>query len=256
MSKKSKAAKAAKRGTVYCAYCGASSKDVEVTDDHVIPLALYPEPKPPDNTMIVVPACRPCNEQKAKDEDYLRDWLTMNNATHGQPQAHAVFHGSVLSSVKTNRSQLARIAMSKGKQQPVYTKAGLYLGDGVEVPLEGKRLNEYFEMMAHGLYFAETNARLTDDCIFEITHISPLGIREIWQQLRDVGAQTFQIGTTGVCYVARVAASDVPQTRLYFIVFYESVGVEITTYPCEYKDYVAQKTAELVAAQEEAYGAG
>src|SRR3954468_22232106 len=121
MSKKSKAVKAARRSTIYCAYCGASSRDVEVTDDHVIPRALYPEPKPPNSTMIVVPACRPCNQQMAQDEGYLRDWLTMTYATSNQAQARTVFHNAGLRSMQKNWSQLARTVQSNSKMQPVYT---------------------------------------------------------------------------------------------------------------------------------------
>jgi hypothetical protein len=259
MSKKSKARKAAKRGTIFCAYCGASSKDVEVTDDHVIPRALYPEPKPPDSSMLIVPACEPCNLQMARDESYLRDWLTMSFETSTHPQASAVFHTAGIRSVRTNRSELARTALFQAAWKPVYTKAGLYLGHGFAVPIEGERLNTYFQMVTRGLYYAETKERLADDCIFEVVHIQTMGVPETWRHFVELSAQTIQIGTPGVCIIARLVASEVPQTRLYFVVFYETIGVMITTYPREYQDRVNAvdaKTAELLTQQEVTYGAG
>jgi len=59
--------KAAKNARDECIYCGARDN---LTDDHVPPKALFPEPRPSD--LITVPACLQCNKSYEKDDEYFR----------------------------------------------------------------------------------------------------------------------------------------------------------------------------------------
>lgn len=69
-----------------CAYCG----DVRnLTRDHVIPRCLFPRPLPA--AMLTVPACRSCNQRKAKHDDFLRDVLVTDIAAEDNAAAQAVF---------------------------------------------------------------------------------------------------------------------------------------------------------------------
>src|SRR5262245_49333630 len=69
-----------------CVYCG---KFRPLTDDHIPPRNLYPDP-PPDN-LITVPSCRPCNGGTSKDDEYFRLCLTRREDLKGHPARDAVW---------------------------------------------------------------------------------------------------------------------------------------------------------------------
>ena len=61
-----------------CGYCGDQPA---LTVDHVIPKSLFPRPL--SKFMLTVPACKKCNEEKALDDDYLRDMMVIDIENDG-----------------------------------------------------------------------------------------------------------------------------------------------------------------------------
>jgi hypothetical protein len=60
-----------------CAYCGVDeSDDIPFTGDHVIPKCLYPATHR-DSNLIVIDACRPCNNGFSYDEVHFRNVLVL-----------------------------------------------------------------------------------------------------------------------------------------------------------------------------------
>src|SRR4051812_33325135 len=74
-----------------CAYCGSAHA---VTDDHVIPRALYPPSKAASRIRrITVPACLPCNNGWADDETHFRNIMLLSG--HPTPVVRELWAGKV-----------------------------------------------------------------------------------------------------------------------------------------------------------------
>ena len=60
-----------------CVYC---QKEVADTEDHIPGKQFFADPKPPPSELIAVPACRACNDQFSKIEDYVCSHLLFGRA--------------------------------------------------------------------------------------------------------------------------------------------------------------------------------
>src|SRR5689334_19265201 len=105
----------ANRARELCAYCG--ERRSTPTGDHVLPLALFPDPKLPDRELIIVPACEVCNKALAKHQDFLRDWLVTDFRCSSHPAARQLLEGPVSRSVGYKSSKLAKAAQQEGRQE-------------------------------------------------------------------------------------------------------------------------------------------
>lgn len=131
-----------------CAYCGTRGAD---TMDHVIPRCLFVPPLPAN--MLTVPACAVCNQQKAANEDYLRDFLVTDVASADHPVAHQLSVGKFRSSVQKHRSRLARDAMVNAQLKPYFDARGAHLGDFPTVPLDRPTVIDIVARITKGLYY-------------------------------------------------------------------------------------------------------
>src|SRR5215203_5871561 len=107
----------------FCAYCGVRPG---TTREHVVPRSLFPKPLP--EFMVTVGVCSRCNGDKSPLDAYLRDVLVADLASSDNPAANAVRSGTMLRSIQTNRSDLARAARSDLRMEPLHTPAGIFLG--------------------------------------------------------------------------------------------------------------------------------
>ena len=131
-----------------CAYCGEFK---ELTRDHVIPLCLFKPPYP--NNLITVPACDDCNNLKSKNNDYLRDYVTIDIYGNQNPIAQDIFKDKVMKSFRSDQSLLLREFIKKGRVAPYYSNGGIYLGDLPSVSLDTERIEKIFFTIAQGLFY-------------------------------------------------------------------------------------------------------
>src|SRR5262245_25214355 len=106
-----------------CVYCGIRPG---TTRDHVVPKCLFPGNLP--KVMVTVPSCRSCNEGKAVDDTYLRDWLAIDIENSRHPAANELLRGSVGRAAQRNQSDLVRDIRSKSTIEAWTTMGGIYLG--------------------------------------------------------------------------------------------------------------------------------
>lgn len=165
-----------------CVYCEAVGV---VEKEDVIPKCLFPKPRP--NNLVKVPSCRACNAAKSKDDDYLRDLLVSDISTGSHPVAQSLFHKKMLSSVRQNSSDFARIAKSEGELAPYRTQGGLYLGKAFSVPIDEARLNRIFATIVRGLYFKANGVRIPGTYVFDVRRIDMLAFNQYWPQLSKIG---------------------------------------------------------------------
>jgi hypothetical protein len=207
-----------------CVYCGEIRP---VTRDHVIPRTLFATPPPPN--LITVPCCLECNNEKSKDDDYLRDILTADIYANAHPIARSIFEGKVIKSVRRNSSDFARVATTSARTNPIYTKRGVYLGSVISIAVDADRIKTIFTRVVRGLYYDARKQRVPDDYVFDIWRYQPWDVGEVvahFNRLHPNGPRI--LGNIFGCMF--LSAEEDPMTTFWLIWFYSgaffSVSVE------------------------------
>lgn len=157
-----------KKTLAICPYCGLVPAD---TRDHVIPKCLFPGPLP--QFMVTVPACRPCKESKAKDDDYLRDMFSIDIESDSNPHALHIRNGKMMRSAKRRSSIIARDVINKTRFKEMRSAGGIILGQFPAVPLDGERIERIFTRITRGLYYFRHKERIPDSFDFTIEKYFP-----------------------------------------------------------------------------------
>jgi hypothetical protein len=181
--------------------------------------------------MVTVPACRRCNQEKAKNDHYLRDVLILDSLGSLSPVARILFDGKVKRAIRSNRSEVARVAVSQGSFQPNYTPAGIYLGHRYSFPLDGERIEQIFSWLVKGLYFRIRKRRLRDDCEFDIRRWSVQDFGGAWEQLQISGFNGPYALGEGVFRFIFMYAEEEPSCALFWLFFYDRICYYICTHP-------------------------
>lgn len=158
-----------------CAYCGIIS---ELTRDEVLPRCLFSKPRP-DN-LIKVLACARCNnEEKSRDDDFLRDLILSDRNSMKNETAKNLFDTKALSSINKNKSFFARQTAPTTKRIPEYSEAGIYLGEVYQIRVNGDRVHKIFSRIVTTLYYWKTHQRIPPNCEFSIEQVKPKNLDEV-----------------------------------------------------------------------------
>jgi hypothetical protein len=174
-----------------------------------------------------VPACLSCNQEKARDDDFLRDYLTTDFAGIESETAAQLFEGKVRRSIAQNSSELIRSVGDKLRPTPFYTKAGIYLGDFYQAPVDDKRIVNAIGRMLRGLYFHYAKSPVSPAYKVELWRIMPWDFETVWQSFQPFNLNVCApMGDVfgGVC--ARVQ-EDLAST-FWMISFYERIHFLVT----------------------------
>jgi len=131
-----------------CVYCGSSR---DVTQDHVPPKSFFPKPRPSD--LITVPACRKCNGNSGKDEEWFL-------ATFMFTEAGITDAGRRLWDEKLHRMYEKNFGLKKSiaksfEQADLVTPGGLYLGRRLAIRHDEARSAKVIHKIVRGLYYHE-----------------------------------------------------------------------------------------------------
>jgi hypothetical protein len=212
-----------------CVYCGETKL---LTKDHVIPKCLFPAPLP--SIMVTVPVCDECNNEKSKHDDYLRDMLVVDAESAESSEAQTLVSGKVTRSASKNLSAVIRAAKEKGKFEAVHSPGGIYLGHGYTFPLEGERVNHIFSLMVRGLYYKLTGLYLPQDCKFDVRRLTSPEFSEYWEMLKKIGYNgPYRLGNDVFTCIFIYAAEE-PAVSQWWLWFYNSICVFVTTAPANY----------------------
>jgi hypothetical protein len=228
MSRNPRAPKA-KKAIPLCAYCG---KSPGVTEDHVLPVTLFPKPRPKDSKLIIVPACDACNKELSKYQDFLRDWLVTDFRCSSHPAARQLLEGPIKRSVGYGKSKLARAAQQQGRLEPFLTSGGIYVGHAYTVPFNGEWINYVFSMMARGLYFSRFGKLLPDDYIVTVAGTDPndpLALHKLWEGIKEIGFNGPCVFGDSVCMCFWNVDANDPAQSIWILIFYEGIGIELRT---------------------------
>jgi hypothetical protein len=201
-----------------CAYCGEAA----TTRDHVPPKNLFPTPRPSD--LLTVPACAACNNRSSEDEEYFVNVLLAHHKASGS-------HADILLAQRLGRPAKPRrlraaFRLLKGvRSVPIYTPAGIYLGDAPAFRADIGRMGTVLSKVARGLYYAEYGERMPADRVVH-SMVDPNGgltQHPVLQHVlrdgrgRSIGGDTFEYRMQ--------RASDVPGTGLCIMLFWRRILV-------------------------------
>ena len=211
-----------------CCYCGGDA----TTRDHVPHRALFPRPRPTD--LITVPACESCNNVSSLDEEYflhvLLSWRDAKGPVIDSLRKQR-FESKYLVEQRPPRrlAEMAERMLRSMEQRPLYSPAGLYLGDATTLTVDRNRFDRVLDKIARGLYFHTSNEkeRIPAECAAEVIFNPGLETFEnpdikaiiTASHGRSVGGQTFEY---------RIARADEPANAVMcFMVFFGTLPMVV-----------------------------
>jgi len=164
-----------------CYLCGKPAD----TTDHIPPRGLFSVV--PQN-IFTVPACRKCNADASKDEEYMRTTL----AAFGYwtcAEARQVWDGAVRRSFA--RRQALRVQLSRGvRTVEVRTPQGQLLGKLPGLEVDGTRALRVMRKIVRGIYYHEQGQRIADDqelVLFRMAEVPPGTVGTAGWREHDMG---------------------------------------------------------------------
>ncbi len=157
------ASRSFKLGINVCAYCGVA---IATTKDHVISRNLWPDDERNGVKFIRVPACLLCNGQKSKVDNFLRDYLVIDEDRSCHPlAAKLISNGTIERAVQGKHVKILR-SFEDGVVLPRVTPAGIIWGAHYGIPLDQKdweQIAEAVDYVSRGLYWVVTGEAMTSD---------------------------------------------------------------------------------------------
>lgn len=223
--------KEGKRKIGECAYCAEQS---EVSKDHIIPRCLFPRPLPVNMEPVSVYACDACNnEEKSKNDQFLRDMLVCDIWNSGNPLAQEAYQ-AMLRSVKKNRSVVARMMISQGFLEPIVDPDGRIKGYGYRVELDAeskKRINDIFAMIIRGIYYKTEKKQFPRDYQIQVTKLEPQEYLDVYAKLQELDLDHPYRIADGVFTLTRGFLVNDIASGFFLLSFYDAVFFHVSTKP-------------------------
>jgi hypothetical protein len=150
---------------ITCIYCGSTEN---LTDEHIPPRNIFPKPRPNKLNLITVPACKKCNTEYSKDDEYFRLKLCMSENVKDNSDARKnrdiIFRSLNRPEAKGFRNSF----IGDISKLQVRTPGRIYLKRKYVFDVDLKRIFSVVEKTVRGLYFHETGYRLDDGCDVDI----------------------------------------------------------------------------------------
>ena len=211
-----------------CAYCGNIG---EVTEDHVVPQCLWSGRVPKDAPH--VDACRKCNnEEKSRNDTYLRDFLTMDMANEDQPIRERIYP-KFMRAVQGNHSVFARHAQ-RSQLVELAPPGGLFAGYAHGIYLPTQQITKELITIIRGLYHTYIGkgigATLPESTSFDV--FRQRDVDEVVKNIRILlymGGRSVSVGTGEVFECAYGCAAEKLDVSLWYLNFYQRIVFSVAT---------------------------
>jgi hypothetical protein len=168
-----------------CIYCGKHS---DLTEEHVFARAFFPEDSPRPSKPVIVPICKPCNDQKGGDESYMRDFLNLDPRVATNPIVRRNIDGPIRRSILGGHSQFFKTTLHRGRPVDRYTDGGIYLGVQIAMPFLRYRASRWLQLVGRGLYYHHMGNRVPDDYSIDTSFIKDNWREWAYNRWREEGA--------------------------------------------------------------------
>lgn len=210
-----------------CIYCGATEP---ITQDHVPPECLFPDPKPAG--LVTVPACQSCNASYGLDDEYFRNLLAAGVAGH--PLGDAIW-AKTLRSFERRPPIKAAMIRSLTRIERV-TPAGVYVGSFVGAKIDFARVERVVIRIVRGLLWHHYRRTPPVDSRFTVRTDQDLMQfpREAIHSLREVFNECSRasIGGTAFEYLHAIPL-DEPDASMWWMQFFGRINFMVVLVPPE-----------------------
>jgi hypothetical protein len=204
-----------RKGT--CAYCGRTGP---VTRDHVVPRAIFARPYP--RHPVIVPACAVCNNEKSKDDDYLRDLLALDFVGSRSPTAYQLLSSKVRPSFRRNSSHVLREASLNARFLHLHSPGGIYLGTYIQADLDPDHVDRALARLVRGLYYDAAQRVLPRGYGAQFSRYQPWDMGTVIDRFMGLGTPaTRKIGDVFSCAFYRSEVD--PFLTFWLLLFYGRV---------------------------------
>lgn len=214
-----------------CPYC--CKRVAAFTRDHIISRGLFVEPYP--TNLLTIKVCEPCNQEKGKNEDYLRDFLILHREATRNTTARALKEttlvGAIASDEHGNTSKLALALVTRSHEVEGDIPSDVLARCAVAVPVERERWEAVLQAMVKGLYFKEFRAVLPTNYTLWILEIAPQNIKAVWESFLQRGTRGRRLGDV---FSYQCLPTEDSRVTFWLLLFYESVLFQAAAYPADY----------------------
>jgi len=205
-----------------CIYCGETT---DITDDHVPPKCLFQSPLP--SNLITVPACRTCNAQFGRDDEYFKTAMVFRWDTDSHPVAVARRESALRAVAREQAVGFRRLFTDTLESAPIVLRSGIYVEEGGRFEADIDRIRSVVKRIVRGLHFARLGAALPldqDVLVLEdetLEQFAPEIRAEMLRSLAPVfRGEPEQIGDDVFTFFWRSQATNASE---WFMVFYSRI---------------------------------
>lgn len=185
-----------------------------------------------------VPVHKECNEKHSKEDEFFRNVVVSMQGVDRHPQALDLIYGKMTRSFQ-NSPHLLRATFKNSRIEPIFTKAGLFLGHAPAFEIDLDRFSRIVTKIVKGLFFLKTCLPLPP----HYTVISRFGNPEGMPTIKEIcdSLPNFE-GFGDDVFLCRGSPNRDNQNYTFWqLVFYRSVSVVAITLPVK-KAFVTTPT--------------
>ncbi len=131
-----------------CPFC---KKWGVITDDHIPPKSLFPDPRP--NNLITVPACKECNIGSSGDDEIFRTIMALDIRF---PQSAAQITENAFRGLKRAKYPILLDARKTAQPVELQSQSGLFLADAYQMSIDSKPIFRVLTKITKGLIYHHT----------------------------------------------------------------------------------------------------
>ena len=204
-----------------CAYCERPA----TTRDHVPPKQLFTPPLP-DN-LITVPACENCNHGASDDDEMFRNELSIMAGSFRQSDNAAERLQPTMRGILRNKTMLTRTVLGATPVER-YSTGGIYLGQGVAVPIVPGVQQRVVTRIVRGLYWHHFRNSLRADIPVQVFMDKRKPLYEhVLSSLRQQLTTLRLIGNGDTFQYRYARPTDDPTFSVWLLIFFKGAGERI-----------------------------
>ncbi len=131
-----------------CPFCG---KWGVITDDHIPPKSLFPNPRP--SNLITVPACKECNIGSSRDDEIFRTIMALDIRF---PSSATQITENAFRGLKRAKYSILIEAIKTAQPVELQSQGGLFIADAQEMSIDARSMFRVLTKIIRGLIYHHT----------------------------------------------------------------------------------------------------